>query len=312
MSAQADSFLWLRRIRTHIEIKRISSRFHGSFLIESTLFWIGAIGLGLAHAFEPDHMAAVSTFVAGRPSPRAAALFGFKWAIGHSLSLLVFGTVLYLLKRAVNQPALFASGGLDRFVGLVLLALGVWMAIQLRTGVAMPTTLDGWKAVFNRGRARRGRTLEEQLIEQQTSTRRAATSDDLPMFGAPGAHATRAQIPGQNAQIVTRIAPGKTEKGNASLWMGVLHGAAGTGAFVGQAAVSLSQSYAVVLVYTLLFSVGVLVAMSFYAGVLGGVLTWGEQRGAIWLRRARWVTSLATCAIGICLMLGVELPGLFG
>ena len=288
---------------------------HRSFSIESTLFWIGAIGLGLAHAFEPDHMAAVSTFVAGRPSPRAAALFGFKWAIGHSLSLLVFGTVLYALKMAVHQPALFASGALDRFVGFVLLALGVWMAIQLRTGVALPTNLDGWKNVFSRGRARRGRTLEEQLVEQQTASRREmpdARADDVPLFGAPGAHATRAQIPGQSAQIVTRIAAPKTEKGNASLWMGVLHGAAGTGAFVGQAAVSLSQSYAVVLLYTVLFSVGVLAAMSFYAGLLGGVLTWGEHRGAIWLRRARWVTSGATCAIGICLMLGIELPGLFG
>jgi len=282
--------------------------------IESTLFWIGAIGLGLAHAFEPDHMAAVSTFVAGRPSPRAAALFGFKWAIGHSLSLLVFGTALYLLKSAVNQPALFASGALDRFVGFVLLALGVWMVIQLRTGVAMPSTLRGWKDVFGRHRERRGRTLEEQLVEQQTSARRATATDndDLPLFGAPGAHATRAQIPGQSAQIVTRVAAPKGEKGNGSLWMGMLHGAAGTGAFVGQAAVSLSQSYTVVLVYTLLFSVGVLIAMSFYAGLLGGVLTWGEQRGAIWLRRARWVTSIATCGIGICLMMGIELPSLFG
>lgn len=258
-------------------------------------------------------MAAVSTFVAGRPSPRVAALFGCKWAVGHSLSLLVFGTALFLLKRAVNQPALFAAGGLDRFVGLVLLALGVWMAIQLRTGVAMPATWDGWKDVFRRQRTRRGRTLEEQLIEQQSNARRAPDNDDdLPMFGAPGAHATRAQIPGQSAQIVTRVAAPKTEKGNGSLWMGMLHGAAGTGAFVGQAAVSLSQSYAVVLVYTLLFSIGVLIAMSFYAGLLGGVLTWGEGRSATWLRGARWVTSIATCAIGLCLMLGVELPGFFG
>jgi ABC-type nickel/cobalt efflux system permease component RcnA len=58
------------------------------------LFWIGALGLGIAHAFEPDHMAAVSAFVAGRPTPREAALFGFKWAIGHGLSLFLFGALL--------------------------------------------------------------------------------------------------------------------------------------------------------------------------------------------------------------------------
>ena len=254
-------------------------------------------------------MAAVSTFVAGRPSPREAAFFGFKWAIGHSLSLLVFGTVLYALKMAIHQPVLFASGALDRFVGFVLLALGTWMAIQLRTGLVLPSTLAGWKILLSRQKLT-GRTLEDQIMEQQSNARRAQSDDDdLPMFGAPGAHSTRAVIGGQSAKIVTRPAP---KKGNASLWMGMLHGAAGTGAFVGQAAVSLSQSYVVVLLYTVLFSVGVLVAMSFYAGLLGGVLTWGEHRGAIWLRRARWVTSLATCAIGICLMMGVELPGLFG
>lgn len=91
----------------------------------------------------------------------------------------------------------------------------------------------------------------------------------------------------------------------------MLHGAAGTGAFVGQAAVSLSQNFGAVLLYTTLFSLGVLVAMSFYATLLGGVLTWGENRSASLLRAARWLTSAATCAIGACLMLGVELPGLF-
>ena len=91
----------------------------------------------------------------------------------------------------------------------------------------------------------------------------------------------------------------------------MLHGAAGTGAFVGQAAVTLSQSYIVALLYTLLFSVGVLGAMSFYATLLGRVLTRGEQRSAALLRGARWVTSAATCAIGLCLITGLELPGLF-
>ncbi len=256
-------------------------------------------------------MAAVSTFVAGRPSPREAAFFGFKWAVGHSLSLLLFGTVLYLLKRAIHQPALFASGALDRIVGFVLLLLGVWMIVQLRTGLVLPSNLAGWKRLVSRQKLR-GRTLEDQIMEQQSAARRSQNADDeMPLFGAPGAHATRASVPGQQARVVSHVVAPKP-KGNGSLWMGMLHGAAGTGAFVGQAAISLSQSYAVVLFYTTMFSLGVLVAMSFYAGLLGGVLTWGEQRGAIWLRRARWVTSVATCAIGICLLMGVELPGLFG
>jgi len=272
---------------------------------------MSALGLGIAHAFEPDHMAAVSTFVAARPTPREAARFGFKWAIGHGLSMLALGAALYLLKRAIHQPALFSSGVLDRVVGVVLLGLGVWMAIQLRTGVVLPRTLRGWKYLLTHG-ARLERTLEEQLMEQQASTRfqRDAIEHeaDLPLFGAPNAHATRAALPGKTARVVTRAA---TPAGNGSLWMGMLHGAAGTGAFVGQAAMSLSQSYTSALLYTILFSIGVLLSMSFYSTLLGSVLTWGQGRSAKLLRGARWATSMATCVIGLCLIGGVELPGFF-
>ena len=93
--------------------------------------------------------------------------------------------------------------------------------------------------------------------------------------------------------------------------MGVLHGAAGTGAFVGQAVVSLSSSYAFVFLYTLLFSLGVLISMAVYAGALGGLITTFEKRGAQALTGARVVTAVLTCAIGFCLVSGIELPGLF-
>jgi hypothetical protein len=84
-----------------------------------------------------------------------------------------------------------------------------------------------------------------------------------------------------------------------SLWMGMLHGVAGTAAFVGETLVAVSQSYALVLAYTFAFSVGVLVAMAAYAGALGGLLSWGG-------RRVRWVScgaqalaGAAACAVGI-------------
>ncbi len=92
--------------------------------------------------------------------------------------------------------------------------------------------------------------------------------------------------------------------------MGVLHGAAGTGAFVGQAAVALSSSYSFVFLYTLMFSVGVLLSMGIYAGALGGLITKFERRGEQALMAARVVTAVLTCAIGFCLVAGIELPGL--
>ena len=43
--------------------------------------------LGMRHALEPDHLAAVSTLVTGERSGRTAALLGACWGVGHTLSL---------------------------------------------------------------------------------------------------------------------------------------------------------------------------------------------------------------------------------
>lgn len=277
----------------------------------SSLVLLSALGFGVAHAFEPDHMAAVSTFVAGRPRPREAVSFGLKWATGHGLSLLILGSALYFLRRAAEnqQPGLFSSGVLDRVVGIVLILLGLNALLRLALGDAMPRTLKGWRA-FLAGQRLPSRSLEQQLVEQQLTTRAqvsgAASAEELPLFGRPGTGATRAAVPGTQPRAVT----------NNALWggsvlMGLLHGAAGTGAFIGQAMVAVSSHYSIALLYTLFFSVGVLVAMGIYSVLLGGVLTWGERRSVALLRGARAFMGVATCAIGVCLMAGIELPGLF-
>jgi ABC-type nickel/cobalt efflux system permease component RcnA len=237
---------------------------------------LGALGFGVAHAFEPDHMAAVSTFVASRPKPREAALFGVRWAIGHGLSLFLIGSILFFLKRAAetNQPELFASGVLDRFVGLVLVGLGVWTLWQVASSRASQTHEH---AHFHDGQLHSHHGSEAHSHENHSH----------------GAHSH------------------SHSGGLASLGMGVLHGAAGTGAFVGQSVVSLSSSYAFVWIYTLLFSLGVLFSMAIYAGALGGLITTFEKRGTQFLSAARVVTGVLTCAIGFCLVSGIELPGLF-
>jgi len=226
------------------------------------------LGFGIAHAFEPDHMAAVSTFVAQKPKPREAALFGARWAVGHSVSLFVLGSVLFLVKHAAekSQPDLFASGVLDRFVGLVLFGLGVWTLWQVASSRASKQHEHGH---FHDGHFH---------------------SHDAKQHGHSHSHSHTGAF--------------------ASLGMGVLHGAAGTGAFIGQTVVALSSSYAFVFLYTLLFSLGVLLSMSLYAGALGSLLLVFEKRGALFLSGARMVTGLLTCAIGFCLVSGIELPGL--
>lgn len=238
------------------------------------VFLLGAFGFGIAHAFEPDHMAAVSTFVAQRPKPREAALFGVRWAIGHGFSLFLLGSVLFVVKKAAesSQPALFASGALDRFVGVVLIGLGAWTLFQVITHRAAQQHHHGH---YHDGH------LHVHGV------------DEVPDTATRSGHAHTHR------------------EGLASLGMGVLHGAAGTGAFAGQAAVSLSSSYLYVFLYTLLFSIGVLIAMGVYAGALGGLISGFEKRGSQVLAGARVATGVLACVIGVCLVRGIELPGLF-
>src|SRR5712691_5365090 len=92
--------------------------------------------LGMRHALEPDHLAAVSTLVTGERSSYKAALLGACWGVGHTLSLVVVGTGLVLLRA--EMPAGLADL-FEFFVALMLIGLGL-RAIYLaaRQGPAGP------------------------------------------------------------------------------------------------------------------------------------------------------------------------------
>jgi nickel/cobalt exporter len=85
---------------------------------------MAALVAGFAHALEPDHMAAVTTFVSRRPRPLQAVGFGIRWGAGHSAAILVVGCILIALD--VRLPDVLARG-LEFGVGMMLLALGLWL-----------------------------------------------------------------------------------------------------------------------------------------------------------------------------------------
>jgi hypothetical protein len=92
--------------------------------------------LGMRHALEPDHLAAVSTLVTGERSSYKAAFLGVCWGLGHTLTLVAVGTVLVILRA--EMPAR-ASDAFELSVALMLVGLGL-RAIYLaaRQGAAGP------------------------------------------------------------------------------------------------------------------------------------------------------------------------------
>jgi high-affinity nickel-transport protein len=77
--------------------------------------------LGVTHAADADHVAAMSTVVAERRRVGAAAWAGALWGLGHTATVLVLGGAILLTRAAV--PERFALA-LELGVAVMLLALG--------------------------------------------------------------------------------------------------------------------------------------------------------------------------------------------
>ena len=78
--------------------------------------------LGMRHALEPDHLAAVSTLMTGERNSAKAAWLGAWWGLGHTLTLFAAGALLVLLQA--QMPA-SVSQLLEICVVLLLLGFGV-------------------------------------------------------------------------------------------------------------------------------------------------------------------------------------------
>ncbi len=78
--------------------------------------------LGIKHAFEADHLIAVSTMLAEHKNTKKAAFIGMFWGIGHTTTLLIVG--LFVLFLSLSIPEYIASR-LEGIVGMMLIMLGI-------------------------------------------------------------------------------------------------------------------------------------------------------------------------------------------
>ncbi len=83
-----------------------------------------ALGLltGLRHAFEPDHLAAISTLVSERSSQKRATWVGLAWGLGHALPLIALGGTLLVLRITLSPRT---ATMFEALVALMLVALGI-------------------------------------------------------------------------------------------------------------------------------------------------------------------------------------------
>lgn len=86
--------------------------------------------LGVRHATDADHIAAIGTIVADGRTTRRAALVGAAWGIGHSASVLLLGGALVVFRLPMPERVALA---LEFAVAIMLIALGV-RSLRARAG----------------------------------------------------------------------------------------------------------------------------------------------------------------------------------
>lgn len=118
---------------THTLIYTALASISGVELSPSSLASILASGfvVGLLHALDADHLAAVSTLVSERRSLLSSSLIGGWWGLGHTISLLLAGAVVILLQVQIS-PRLEQS--FEFGVALMLIGLGANVLYKLYKG----------------------------------------------------------------------------------------------------------------------------------------------------------------------------------
>ena len=93
---------------------------------------VGAL-LGIRHATDPDHIAAMTTLVAsGREkAARSAASLGAWWGIGHGITLVVFGIPILLAERYLPERV---QQGAESAVAALIIFLALRLLVRWRHG----------------------------------------------------------------------------------------------------------------------------------------------------------------------------------
>ncbi|MFT4716350.1 MAG: cytochrome c biogenesis protein CcdA [Paracoccaceae bacterium] len=92
-----------------------------------SLLFLGFL-IGITHAFEADHLAALTSLVSGKTKKTSILRHGAFWGFGHSITLLVVGGIVLATGATVSAQV---SLSLELLVGLMLVFLGGHVLFRL-------------------------------------------------------------------------------------------------------------------------------------------------------------------------------------
>jgi ABC-type nickel/cobalt efflux system permease component RcnA len=106
---------------------------HGTNVSLGVVLFISLL-LGLRHASDPDHLAAVTTLIASEEQKRIrkATFMGLLWGLGHGTTLVLVGLPLVLLGQYLPERVQQAA---EVAIGVIIVVLAVRLLVRWRRGV---------------------------------------------------------------------------------------------------------------------------------------------------------------------------------
>ena len=189
--------------------------------------------LGLLHAFDADHVMAVSALSTRKPSFLRSLYFSASWALGHGGVLLFAGLLMFGLGFAIPDSLIHVA---EASVGVLLVGLGLWCIYRFRQQNLrlLQHSHDG---VVHTHWHTKGHTAEPATASN--SVKAAETSEN------------------------------QLKEAHAPMMVGMLHGLAGSAPALALVPAVAEGQVEIAIVYLLLFSFGVMCAMLVFGSSLG-------------------------------------------
>jgi sulfite exporter TauE/SafE len=216
---------------------------------------------GLKHALEADHLAAVSTIVSARQSWWSSSLIGGLWGLGHTMSLLLVGIVVLWLKIPISARV---ESALEFCVGLMLIGLGVNALIKVARG---------GKLHLHQHEHSGHQHLHPHLHDKAAAEKHAARDESHHGY----------------------------KLGQRPLWIGMLHGLAGSAALM-LLVLSTIQSAFVGFLYIAVFGLGSIGGMMLMSSLLSLPFHLTAARFTQWNVVARVLAGLFSLGCGLLLL----------
>ena len=211
-------------------------------------FTILAVGflLGLKHATDADHVAAVTTIVTRAHKLTSAAMIGISWGIGHTMMIIVVGIAIILFHVSIPVKLQLSF---EFVVAIALVVLGI---LNL-TGV-MRKLLGAFSGVhshFHQHDRMHIHVHHHDASLHEKSRRHEAVAEFITQHG-----------------VFQLLRP---------LIVGLIHGLAGSAAVALLVLGSISDRN-LALLYLCIFGIGTIMGMMLITTILGGVIITGSRK----------------------------------